>query len=126
MKIESIYIRDIGPFEEREINFRDEWSGNISPRVLFSGPNGCGKTTLLNCISYLWQALGFWLYEKKELPKTSEIKKFLGTRGCCGMIINGIPDFSTKENKTTKRILVFIGDYEYFLKIKTRRLITSL
>ena len=118
MKIEKIYIRNIGPFDETEIDFRDEWSGKISPRVLFSGPNGCGKSTVLNCISYLWQALGFWLYEKKELSKTSEIKKYFGSKASCGMIINGISDFSSKENKKNKRILVFIGDYQDFLKIK--------
>ncbi len=110
MKVEKIYIENIGPFDRAEIDFRDEWVGDTASRVLFSGPNGCGKSTALNCISYLWQALGYWLYEKKELPKTNEIKKYFGAAGNCALLIDGIPDFSAKEAIKTKSMLLFIGD----------------
>jgi energy-coupling factor transporter ATP-binding protein EcfA2 len=113
MKIEKIYIKNIGPFDEKEIDFRDEWTGEISSRVLFSGPNGCGKTTVLNCISYLWQALGYWLYERKGLPKNHFTKKFLGTAGNCALLINGIPYFPGKDSHMTEKVLIFIGD-KYF------------
>jgi ABC-type lipoprotein export system ATPase subunit len=118
MRIEKIYIKDIGPFEEKIIDFRDKWTGEISPRVLFSGPNGCGKTTVLNCISYLWKALGYWLYEKKELPKNDPARNYFEAKGCCAMLIDGIPDFSDKEGKNTKKTLIYKADNSFLSNIK--------
>ena len=114
MKIEKIFIKNIGPFEEEAIDFCDDWTGKVASRALISGPNGCGKTTLLNCISYLWKALGFWLYEKKELPKNSAVKKYFGKKGAgCALLIDGVPDFSNKETKAQKKILIYITDTEH-------------
>jgi hypothetical protein len=44
MKIEKIYIKNIGPSEEKDIDFQDRWSGEISTGILFSGPNGLYKS----------------------------------------------------------------------------------
>lgn len=147
MKIEKIFINNIGPFDEKEIDFRDKWADEISSKALFSGPNGSGKTTVLNCISYLWKALGYWLYEKKELPKTDPIKKYIGTNGSCAMIIDEIPDFKDLKSSKTQKVLIFISNHppiadnlitrireknkeiywigEYFIDQKTYRLLPS-
>jgi ABC-type lipoprotein export system ATPase subunit len=108
MRIEKIFFKNIGPFEERGIDFRDEWTGEISSKILFSGPNGSGKTTVLNCISYLWEALGYWLYEKKELPKNHPARKYIGPTGQCGMLIDGVPDFTDLKSSKTWKIFIFI------------------
>jgi predicted ATPase len=120
MKIERIYIKNIGPFDEKTIDFRDDWTGEVTSRVLFSGPNGCGKSTILDCIANLWKALGYWLYERKELPKTNEIKKHFGTTGSSAILLDGVPDFSHKNGKKTRKVLVFIGDRQFVDKIKNK------
>jgi AAA15 family ATPase/GTPase len=118
MKIEQIYIKNIGPFDETTIDFHDQWTGNVSSRVLLSGPNGCGKTTVLNCISYLWKALGHWLYERKELPKTSMVKKYFSTPGDCAVVLDEIPDFPGKSDGKTGKILLYIAEQDFLTKIK--------
>ncbi|MDQ1354962.1 MAG: hypothetical protein QG657_5271 [Acidobacteriota bacterium] len=111
MRIEKIFINNIGPFDEMEIDFREKWTAEIASKALLSGPNGSGKTTVLNCIAYLWKALGYWLYEKKELPKNDPIKKHIGTNGSCAMIIDGMPDFADLKSSKTGKVLIFISNH---------------
>ncbi len=110
MKIEKIFIENIGPFNKIILDFKDEWSGELSPRILFSGPNGSGKSTILNCISDLWKALGYWLFEKKELPKNHEIKKKFSSGATCALLLDEVPDFSVKNGDPKKKVLVFLGE----------------
>lgn len=61
MRIESIHLVDVGPFQERTITFQDEWRDTLYDTVLFSGPNGCGKSTVLRAVAHLWHMAGVWL-----------------------------------------------------------------
>ncbi|NJL59384.1 MAG: hypothetical protein HC887_06820 [Desulfobacteraceae bacterium] len=71
MKIRKIYPYDVGPVC-REINFKDEWNGTIHRQILFSGPNGSGKTVILKAVATLWNAAGHWLDHRKLLPQTDK------------------------------------------------------
>lgn len=77
MKIQSLQFWDVGPLLNKQINFTDDWSGEVGARVLFSGPNGCGKTTVLRSVAMLWDAAGHWLDHRKALSKSSSVREWL-------------------------------------------------
>ena len=70
MKIKSIHFQDVGPLGNQPISLVNDWDDSLEPRVLFSGPNGCGKSTVLRAVAMLWEALGYWLDHRKPLPKS--------------------------------------------------------
>ena len=47
MKIRQIITQDVGPLINAPIVLENDWSGELETRVLFTGPNGCGKSTIL-------------------------------------------------------------------------------
>ena len=56
MRIRSIELHGYGPFKEKfSLSFQDEFTGKPFDRVLLSGPNGCGKTSILDSIVYPWE-----------------------------------------------------------------------
>jgi predicted ATPase len=77
MKIQSLYFDAVGPLQNREIHFTDDWSGQPHGRVLLSGPNGCGKSTVLRAVAYLWQAAAHWLDRSEALPRPSPVREWL-------------------------------------------------
>ncbi|OQX04450.1 MAG: hypothetical protein BWK80_53615 [Desulfobacteraceae bacterium IS3] len=68
MKIKKIYLYDVGPVSQ-EISFEDNWNGTIHKQILFSGPNGSGKTVILKAIATLWDAVGYWLDHRKPMSQ---------------------------------------------------------
>lgn len=91
MKIQSIHFHDVGPLGEREIKLKSDWDGAVETLVLLSGPNGCGKSTVLRAAAMLWEALGHWLTSRKTLPKSHAAREWLQRWGGCAMVLDGAP-----------------------------------
>lgn len=68
MRIKKLIFHKAGPLRERELDFTNDWRDEIETRILLSGPNGCGKSTVLRAVAMLWEALGYWLDQRKPLP----------------------------------------------------------
>jgi ABC-type Mn2+/Zn2+ transport system ATPase subunit len=47
MRISSIYTDQVGPLVDSEISFENDWTEEVETKVLLTGPNGCGKSTLI-------------------------------------------------------------------------------
>lgn len=80
MKIAAIYTESVGPLADGEISFKNEWTGEVESNILLTGPNGCGKSTLLRAVAMLWEALGYWLDQRKPVgqPLRNELKRWGG------------------------------------------------
>lgn len=76
MKIKKIYLYDVGPVSQ-EISFEDNWNGTIHKQILFSGPNGSGKTVILKAIATLWDAAGYWLDHRGKLSQKDKSLRWL-------------------------------------------------
>lgn len=74
MKISAIYTKGVGPLADGVITFENDWTEELESKVLLTGPNGCGKSTVLRAVALLWDALGYWLDKRKALPKNHKIK----------------------------------------------------
>ncbi len=77
MKISAIYTKGVGPLEDGVITFENDWTEELEFKILLTGPNGCGKSTLLRSIAMLWDAAGYWLDQRKVLPKTHKSREWL-------------------------------------------------
>ncbi|UCH97052.1 MAG: AAA family ATPase [Candidatus Aminicenantes bacterium] len=115
MKIEKIYFKGLGPVSDAlsPINLRNTWGKKIYTLVLFSGPNGCGKTILLNSIAFLWEAVSFWLDHRTLLPEENHIRKCFDRWGSFAVIIDELPDFSGKMEKEKVKICLFYGKNQW-------------
>ena len=69
MKIRALYCEDVGPLGYQSIDLLNDWDDPIESRTLLSGPNGCGKSTVLRIVAMLRDALGYWLDHHKALPR---------------------------------------------------------
>lgn len=91
MKIVSIHFHDVGPLGDRVVDLKSDWDGEIEKLVLLSGPNGCGKSTVLRAVAMLWEALGHWLAHRKPLPKSHPAREWLQRWGACAVVLSGTP-----------------------------------
>jgi ABC-type transport system involved in cytochrome c biogenesis ATPase subunit len=113
MKIHSIHLFRAGPIEERNINLTNTWSGGVHDRLLFSGPNGTGKSTVLRAIANLWLMAGQWLATPEIKPKgQSEPRAWLRDHAeAVGLVVKDIPGMNGK-------IGLFYGRSEQFKSIE--------
>lgn len=92
MKIQSLHFLDVGPLGDQEINLRRDWDDCVEGRALLSGPNGCGKSTVLRSVAMLWDALGYWLDYRKALPRNNLAREWLQRWGGCAVILERVFD----------------------------------
>lgn len=90
MKIKTLYFKDVGPLKEQEIDLTDSWAGDAAKLILFSGPNGTGKSIILRMIAMLWDAAGYWLDQRKIMPKSEPACSWLNKWGGCGVVFNEV------------------------------------
>jgi len=123
MKIEKIYFKDLGPVSNTlsPINIRDTWAKKIYSSVLFSGPNGSGKTILLDSIAYLWEALGHWFNHKTPVPGNSHIYKWFDQWGGAAVIFDELPDFAGAKSNAKNgksKVCLFVGEDKWLGSIR--------
>lgn len=92
MRIQELHFHEVGPLRDRTIKLTDDWTDKVTSRVLFSGPNGCGKSTALRAVAMLWDASGVWLDQRKPLPRNHIAREWLQRWSGCAVILEDIPD----------------------------------
>lgn len=90
MKIKALYFKDVGPLEEQRMDITDSWTDEISQFILFSGPNGTGKSIILRMIAMLWEAAGYWLDHQSKMPKSEAACSWLSKWGGCAVIFDEV------------------------------------
>lgn len=56
MKIRAIHTHEAGPLGSQVFDFKDSWADEIAPNILFTGPNGCGQSSVLRAAAMVWNA----------------------------------------------------------------------
>lgn len=124
MKIKRIYLKDFRLFDEFEIDFTTPQKKTLD-LVVFAGPNGCGKTSLLHaCLLAL---------EKEELINTSTLNDIrIGTdKYTIALTVeeNGIEQIikkSSNMNEKRKEKLLNSTQVDYFSSWREPKLVGSL
>jgi hypothetical protein len=107
MKIKSIVTQGVGSLPDGEITLNNDWTGSVETKVLFTGPNGCGKSTLLRGVAMLWDALGYWMDQRKSLPQKHESRSWLQRWDGFAVLLDSLGPFYTEP------VLVLFGTQEW-------------
>lgn len=112
MKIKHLFFHNAGPLLQNKINLDDDWVGSIESLVLFTGPNGCGKSSLLKTIAMLWEASGHWLERRKQLPIRHQANDWLCNLDGAAVVFDQIEPFYNKP------VGLYYGDKSWADKLK--------
>lgn len=96
MHITHIYLNGVGPLTEQRLDLQDDWQGGAHKQILFTGPNGCGKSTILRAIAMLWEAAGFWIDQRKSLPARHEARIWLQRWQGVAVVFDQLEPFSSQ------------------------------
>jgi ABC-type transport system involved in cytochrome c biogenesis ATPase subunit len=118
MKIKSLHFNAVGPLQDESFDLTDDWTGGIHTQVLLSGPNGCGKSTVLRAVAMLWEAAGYWLDQRKQLPKNHPVRLWLQRWGGVGVVL---ADTGVTGDAHTP-LGLFFGDASGFAELKKTHL----
>ncbi|MFK5970555.1 MAG: ATP-binding protein [Candidatus Marithrix sp.] len=110
MKIQNIYLNNVGPIDNQIFDFYDDWNDKIFSRILFSGPNGSGKSLVFRAIAEIWQATGYWLDNRKKLPNNK--KKWLQQNGIA-IILRELPNVANPVG-------IIYGDKNWFERLEIK------
>lgn len=113
MKIRALYFRNVGPLGKKDIDLIDSWTNEISQFILFSGPNGTGKSLILRMIAMLWEAAGYWLDHQRKMPKTEPACAWLSKWTGCAVVFDEVFEGSGPVG------LIF-GDAKLFVNLLTK------
>ncbi|MFG0761705.1 AAA family ATPase [Aeromonas media] len=94
MHITHIYLNGVGPLTEQHLDLQDDWQGGAHTQILLTGPNGCGKSTVLRAIAMLWEAAGFWIDQRKSLPARHEARVWLQRWQGVAIVFNQMEPFT--------------------------------
>lgn len=102
MRIDAITIKRIGPFDDVRIELPEGTDPDLADVYLLTGPNGCGKTTVLYAIAALVGNNGAML-----APRTRK-----GSEGAEATIVAGGREYSMKFQETSTSQTTFVPPAE--------------
>ncbi|MDM8550340.1 ATP-binding protein [Desulfobacterales bacterium HSG2] len=112
MKIKAIHVRNVGPLN-RSLDFQDEWRGDVHDHILLSGPNGSGKTIVLQAVSILWETVGYWLDNRKMPNRNNPVQKWLRQWQCIAMVLRECPHSDAP-------VVIFSGNAESYNELRSK------
>lgn len=90
MRLEQVYLRDIGPFDELKLKLEPGTDPKRADVYLLTGPNGCGKSTILFAIARALAVNYFMSIEADKLTGDYSIFKKMWSKNSVFGVSAGI------------------------------------